>query len=565
MGLRALRYGIESSLERPTPWRIDPQTPATFSASVAGARPAAFLLRNEDLTELARHAALAGTIVDRGMKHPAKGLSMILLRCAGIPLVRGRYHTTGRLDQSIRILLKNARNAQEWQVYLVGANSEIFEALWARAHSQIASVAPSPVLASMDGAEHDAGAAEILLVLPRLDVPEELERRLVGSSPSMQLARQLILLAAQTDEPVLILGDTGTGKEVVARSIHEFGPRPAERFTAVNCGAIPSELLESELFGHVRGAFTSAGSNKEGLWKSAGRGTLFLDEIGDLRLDHQAKVLRALQEGTIRAVGGRDELRVHARVIAATNRNLYAMVRAGEFRADLYFRLRSFFIRAPSLSEHRSDIPALAQFFWKSVRVNPYARLPTSIVDELTDRPWPGNARELRAVLAHLNSLFPNEEPRLEHLHAVFRLQGHAFEGATIAGLDRRLNRARNRELLLRLEDVVRACRATLEPLRRRGPWLSENGARVRDALRLRLEELRALSYSEAGSSAESPALPARVLNKAHVLRRSLVDLAAELEVDAEAARRRWRRDVRSGLDEVMALLEREMRGIDQG
>ncbi len=150
--------------------------------------------------------------------------------------------------------------------------------------------------------------------------------------------RQLILHAAQTDVPVLIVGDTGTGKEIVARQIHEYSDRKKMgAFVAVNCGAIPHNLLESELFGHEKGAFTGSIKQKKGLWESVGKGTIFLDEIGDLSLDHQVKILRALQEGTIRRLGGIAEIKVNARVIAATNRDLYSMVQTGQFREDLFF------------------------------------------------------------------------------------------------------------------------------------------------------------------------------------------------------------------------------------
>src|SRR5438105_4457053 len=151
-------------------------------------------------------------------------------------------------------------------------------------------------------------------------------RKYIGSSDEAQLVRRLIIRAAAQDEPVLIIGETGTGKEVVARSIHDYSSRRLEMFVSVNCAAIPPDLFESELFGHEPEAFTGAVHRKPGLWKVADHGTLFLDEIGDLRLDHQAKILRALQEGTIRPVGAVEEIEVSARVVAATNRDLSTMV-----------------------------------------------------------------------------------------------------------------------------------------------------------------------------------------------------------------------------------------------
>jgi transcriptional regulator with GAF, ATPase, and Fis domain len=166
---------------------------------------------------------------------------------------------------------------------------------------------------------------------------------------------------------VLVLGDTGTGKEVIARSIHNYSARASEKFVPVNCGAIPSELLESELFGHKRFTFTDAKYDKKGLWEITGNGTLFLDEVGDLALIHQVKILRALEENKIRPIGEVKEIRVNARVIAATNRDLFSMVKAGHFREDLYYRLRSFLLRTPGLRDHPEDIPTLARFFWKKI------------------------------------------------------------------------------------------------------------------------------------------------------------------------------------------------------
>lgn len=160
---------------------------------------------------------------------------------------------------------------------------------------------------------------------------------------------------------MLILGDTGTGKELVARAIHDHSARRAKRFMLVNCGAIPYDLLESELFGHVKGAFTDATYDKPGLWELADKGTLFLDEIGDLHPNHQVKILRALEDKKIRPIGGTKEIEVDARIIAATNRDLFSMVQARQFREDLYYRLCPFPIYTPTLPDHPEDIPTITQ------------------------------------------------------------------------------------------------------------------------------------------------------------------------------------------------------------
>jgi transcriptional regulator with GAF, ATPase, and Fis domain len=302
-------------------------------------------------------------------------------------------------------------------------------------------------------------------------------------------------------------------------------------------------------------------SHKDGLWRVAGRGTVFLDEIGDLRLDHQAKILRVLQEGTMRPVGGKEEIRVHARVIAATNRDLFALVRAGEFRTDLYYRLRSFLIRTPSLRDHPEDVPALAAHFWTDVTGDPSAVLPPPALDELGRRGWPGNARELRAVLAQMRSLFPEEPATWEHLQVVFCLQGYAIKGATSRPVERSVERLRTREPLLRLQDAVSATRATLEPLRRRG-WAKEEGLdRVHDALQRRIDEL-GLLLAEEGSGRDDPPLTEGNVEAVRRLRRRLIDVTVALEVDPAAAHRLSRRAIKGEVHEVLAMLERELRAV---
>ena len=195
------------------------------------------------------------------------------------------------------------------------------------------------------------------------------------------------------------MGDTGTGKEIVARSIYENSERRRHDFVTVNCGAIPRDLLENELYGHVKGAYTDAKEDKSGLWEAAGEGVLFLDEIGDLQPEHQAKVLRALEDAEIRKLGATKGTKVKARIIAATNRDLHAMVQTGQFREDLYYRLRGFLIRTPALREHPDDIPLLAQHFWQKINHGKRKILPPEILTELKSCRWPGNARELKMML----------------------------------------------------------------------------------------------------------------------------------------------------------------------
>lgn len=226
-----------------------------------------------------------------------------------------------------------------------------------------------------------------------------------GGSTAMQKIKETIEKVAPTDARVLITGENGAGKELVARKIHELSHRSNAPLIEVNCAAIPSELIESELFGHEKGSFTSAIKQRIGKFEQASGGTLFMDEIGDMSLDAQAKVLRALQEGKITRVGGEKEIKVDVRVIAATNKNLMEEVEAKRFRMDLYHRLGVILIHVPSLNERRDDIPGLIDYFLKMISEE-YKQAPKEIdkdaVKTLQEYNWTGNVRELRNVVERL-------------------------------------------------------------------------------------------------------------------------------------------------------------------
>ncbi len=234
----------------------------------------------------------------------------------------------------------------------------------------------------------------------------------VASSEGMQAILRTTAALAGTDTTVLITGESGTGKELVANAIHQISPRREQPFIAVNCGALPEQLLESELFGHVRGAFTGATTNKRGLTEEANGGTLFLDEIGDAPLSIQVKLLRFIENGEIRRVGDTQTLQVKARVIAATNRDLQQMMRTGMFREDLYYRLNVIPLHIPPLRERREDILLLAQHFLKKhmQRLNrPNIRLSQEAQSCLLQYRWPGNVRELGHAVEHAVTLSSNE------------------------------------------------------------------------------------------------------------------------------------------------------------
>jgi DNA-binding NtrC family response regulator len=228
---------------------------------------------------------------------------------------------------------------------------------------------------------------------------------LVGTSQAMQQVRALVRTAARTGAPVLIEGETGTGKEIVARAIHALGPRARGPFVPVNCAAVPETLAESEFFGHARGAFTGALESRPGALSLADGGTLFLDEIEDLPLSLQAKLLRVVQDGEVRPLGGSATRRVDARLVAASNRELWRMVEGGAFRRDLFYRLRVLTIRLPPLRERSADLPVLVGHFVAAFNRRQGTRFvvpPPAQLRPLLEHPWPGNVRELENTLESL-------------------------------------------------------------------------------------------------------------------------------------------------------------------
>ncbi len=233
-------------------------------------------------------------------------------------------------------------------------------------------------------------------------VQKQASSRIIGESEAIQEVRDMIDRVAPTDARVLISGENGSGKELVARQVHEKSPRAKKPFIEVNCAAIPNELIESELFGHEKGAFTSAIKQRKGSFEQAEGGSLFLDEIGDMSLSAQSKVLRTLQERKITRVGGDKAIEVDVRVIAATNKDLQAEIEAGNFREDLYHRLSVILIQVPSLKDRKEDIPLLAQHFLENLCEEhgmPQHSIDQDALDLLQQGEWSGNIRELRNVI----------------------------------------------------------------------------------------------------------------------------------------------------------------------
>ncbi len=312
---------------------------------------------------------------------------------------------------------------------------------------------------------------EVLLTLRKAEEREQLrnqiaslsaelsrwtDREVVAQSAAMRRVMDLVSRVAPHPTTVLITGESGTGKEVIARAIHRMSPRRAARFVAVNCAAIPEHLLESELFGHVRGAFTGAAADRQGLFEEADGGTLLLDEVGDLPLALQAKLLRALQEGEIRRVGESRSRRVDVRVLAATARDLERDVAGGRFREDLYYRLNVVRIHLPPLRERPEDLePLAAQFLERAEeRYGRRLSLPPESLAALTRRPWPGNIRELENVIERAAVLSPDGVLRIEPAAPEPSPAGAETEpvGAQVPSLRHAVEQAERQAIRLALE-----------------------------------------------------------------------------------------------------------------
>ncbi|MDB5507933.1 MAG: nitrogen metabolism transcriptional regulator, NtrC, Fis Family [Hyphomicrobiales bacterium] len=282
--------------------------------------------------------------------------------------------------------------------------------------------------------------------------PEEIEGMpLVGRSPAMQEIYRTLARLMQTDLTVMITGESGTGKELVARALHDYGKRRGGPFVAINMAAIPRDLIESELFGHEKGAFTGANARSAGRFEQAEGGTLFLDEIGDMPMEAQTRLLRVLQQGEYTTVGGRTPIKTNVRIVAATNKDLRVLIQQGLFREDLFFRLNVVPLRLPPLRERTEDIPDLARHFFKLAASEglPLKHMEPAAVERMKRYRWPGNIRELENLVRRLAALYPQElvtdqlvEAELGHDAPVVSRQtqapvnGSAAPAASLAGDD---------------------------------------------------------------------------------------------------------------------------------
>ena len=269
----------------------------------------------------------------------------------------------------------------------------------------------------------------------REDAAEQMP--LVGRSAAMQDIYRLLARLMQTDLTVMITGESGTGKELVARALHEYGRRRAGPFVAINMAAIPRDLIESELFGHEKGAFTGAQNRSTGRFEQAEGGTLFLDEIGDMPMEAQTRLLRVLQQGEYTTVGGRTPIRTDVRIVAATNKDLRTLINQGQFREDLFYRLNVVPLRLPPLRERAEDVPDLVRHFFHQGEKEGLAskRIAPAGMELLKRYPWPGNVRELENLVRRLAALYPQDEISAELIEQELRGSGAAPAGPAAGGL----------------------------------------------------------------------------------------------------------------------------------
>lgn len=327
-----------------------------------------------------------------------------------------------RFDLALTDLKMTGMDGIELLQHLLGQDSSIIVILLT-AHGSIDSAKEALRRGAFDYLQKPYDRDTLLDTIKRaLEKLDALDAEIISASPEMEAVKKMILKVARSNSTVLIRGESGTGKELIARAIHNQSPRAAEMFQAVNCAAINENLLESELFGHERGSFTGAHAEKKGLFEVADRGTLFLDEIAELDISMQAKLLRALQEREVRRVGGTKAIKIDVRVVAATNRDLRAMVADGRFRDDLYYRLNVLSVDVPPLRERKEDIPVLIDFFLKKHTRNT-SRLVRGLNPEtnklMLNYSWPGNVRQLesaieRAILLCEGDLITIEDLPLE-------------------------------------------------------------------------------------------------------------------------------------------------------
>ncbi len=527
---------------------LDVRTGGRFKEKLSSLpSPTVFLVDVAHLETL-RSMEFQDVIIDRGSKDGRQSLKRYFRGHGKIPILEGEYSSAGKLTNSVEFFLKNAGDDDSRelsQASVLGVPVTVFEDLLKQ---------------TGQGVEEKTRDQEPSTLLLRLkadqEEPKDLGKVFIGRSKDAQLVRQYILRAAQSKITVLIMGDTGTGKEIVARNIHRYSSRGNKPLVTVNCAAISPRLLELELFGCEKGIIEPRHPGKKGLWEEADDSTLFLDEIGDLPIDHQTKILRALQEGKFKRVGGNEDVDVDVRIIAATNRDVFSMTRNDDFREDLYYRLRGFVIRTSPLRKHPEDIPLLAQAFWRDITREEAKDLPAEILKRLKEHNWSGNARELKLVLSSLRTLYPNTgELRVVHLEDAFYQTGHEdCDRKPLSFISEpKVLRIESLRHLTRIFDVLYATQLAVLPLAKQKRVTQETIEDLQTALELRRQELEI--FCKYDKLFNKKALFLKVFNMLGML----MAFQTELNEDPKKARNNWNLELREKMHQVISAVSEEI------
>lgn len=534
---------------------FDMRTSNSFKEKLAGLCSPSVCVIDAAHLKILRSGELKDSIVDRGKKDAHQPLTRYFCDQERTPILEAEYSSAGKVKHGVESFLLRAAGddpCKSRHVCILGIPGTVFADLVKQTGQSVTQKTmaqePSTLLSRLKADQKE---------------PEELAKAFMGRSENAQLVRQLILRAAKVDDAVLILGDSGTGKEVVARQIHRYSARSQKKeLLVVNCAAISPLLLEMELFGCEKGVIDSKHPGKIGLWELAHGSTMFLDEIGDLLIDHQAKILRSLQEGKFRRVGGEEDIEVDVRIISATNRDIFSMTQSDDFREDLYYRLRGFVIRTSPLRKHPEDIPLLAQAFWEKATNEKAKNLPPEIFDRLKAYSWPGNARDLKLVLSSLRTLYPqkadNGELRISHLEDAFRLLGHVdgIQDKTPSGPAPPVWRVESLRHLTRVCDVLYAIKLDVHPFAQRKRGLQDTLEDLQTALELRRQELEIFCKND------------KLFNRKPIFLEVFTTLGllmtfqTELREDPEKARHNWNVELSKKLHQVISIVSEEIKRV---
>lgn len=501
---------------------------------------------------------------NRGKKHAAKPLKALLFGYEKIPVIEAEYKSVNKVKSSVRGFMKHVYNSSESNIYIIGIPKDIFESLINQLEKDSTGEEERQILSGdkIESFQDMANPDVLLKLLPKTKIPADIEfiinKKYIGYSPQIKFVKQMILRAAQSDAPVLLLGETGTGKSLVANLLHQISMRKSGKFREINCSALSAMLLESELFGHIKGAFTGAERDKKGLWQTADKGTLFLDELGDLALDHQVKILTAIQKGIIRKIGSENDIKVDTRLIAATNRNLDLMMQEGTFREDLYYRLRDFTITLPPLRQHKEDIPDLAHYFWSEIVHPGTPAISSDVIEELMKFDWPGNGRELRSVLSGLYGIYKNEKIRPEYLRLVPQLRSGIKRGIKTGQTDRiQFHGVECLQHLKRTDEIMRAIKVALRPVIWHHDYRKDKVERALSKVENYINEMEMLLYHPILFHAQDVFHMVRDLNG--TIRDDLCNAKSGKEVD-----HLWDRYINKQYDETHEKIFSEVRWLEK-